>query len=100
MFPGCDYPITRDNYALLELGDCLSFVCHGFDGKIDVWVLEDFHRQVWFRKHSISAETISYTTNYDYLSSVKYNNAVPNLDNLIPLGSRAGPGLKRIQPRL
>ncbi|GFY82308.1 hypothetical protein Acr_02g0005480 [Actinidia rufa] len=42
---------------------------------------------VWFRKHSISAETISYTTNYDYLLSVKYNNAVPNLDNLIPLGS-------------
>ncbi|XP_057503315.1 uncharacterized protein LOC130786883 [Actinidia eriantha] len=87
LFPGCDHPITRDNYSLLELGDCLSFVCHGFDWKIDVWVLEDFHRQVWFRKHSISAEMISYTTNYDYLLSVKYNNAVPNLDNLIPLVS-------------
>ena len=51
--PDCEKKICKGNYALIVMDGCLSFV-HTIPFKeIDVWILKDFHGQVWLKKHSI-----------------------------------------------
>ncbi|XP_059306934.1 uncharacterized protein LOC132058456 [Lycium ferocissimum] len=45
-----------NNYALVGLGGFLSVVYCDSDTQMDVWILEDFHGQLWSKKHTIVAE--------------------------------------------
>ncbi|KAI8014755.1 F-box protein [Camellia lanceoleosa] len=79
--------IDNHRYTLLELDGYLSLVHNASNTQIDVWILEDFHSQIWLKKHSILAESIKYTISNDSSSCSKQENAFPNLSKLVPLAS-------------
>ncbi|GMP51025.1 hypothetical protein CsSME_00017416 [Camellia sinensis var. sinensis] len=79
--------IDKHRYTLLELDGYLSLVHNASNTQIDVWILEDFHSQIWLKKHSILAESIKYTISNDSSSCSKQENAFPNLSKLVPLAS-------------
>ncbi|XP_074339833.1 F-box/LRR-repeat protein At2g43260-like [Apium graveolens] len=69
-----------DSYHLLELGAQLSFMCAS-NRRIDIWILQDFHTKLWFKKHTIDPRIIM-------TSSV---NPLPSFRQLFPLaGTRNG----------
>ncbi|MBA0603859.1 hypothetical protein Gorai_008538, partial [Gossypium raimondii] len=47
--------IMKEHYDLVAMDEKLAFVYKGSESKIDVWVLNDFGRQVWSMEHSIVA---------------------------------------------
>ncbi|MBA0625489.1 hypothetical protein Godav_010679 [Gossypium davidsonii] len=47
--------IMKEHYDLVAMDEKLAFVYKGSESKIDVWVLDDFGRQVWSMEHSIVA---------------------------------------------
>ncbi|XP_012442293.1 putative F-box protein At3g25460 [Gossypium raimondii] len=47
--------IMKEHYDLVAKDEKLAFVYKGSESKIDVWVLNDFGRQVWSMEHSIVA---------------------------------------------
>ena len=48
-------------YDLLEMGGKLALFYPVSDTQIDVWILEEFEEQKWIKRHSIMADSISYT---------------------------------------
>ncbi|KAM3340754.1 hypothetical protein P3S68_028388 [Capsicum galapagoense] len=49
-----------NNYALVQLDEFLSFITCDSETTMDIWILEDFHGQVWSKKHTIVAELTNY----------------------------------------
>ncbi|KAK6779183.1 hypothetical protein RDI58_021367 [Solanum bulbocastanum] len=54
---------TKD-YALVELDGFLSFINCDSEKSMNVWILEDFRRKVWSKKHTIVAELTNYICPY------------------------------------
>jgi F-box interacting protein len=83
--------IKRERYSMLEMGGYLSVVYNVSNIQIDIWILKDFVAQVWFKKHSILAESINYTSLKNPLLPNKYNPFLPDFHKLVPLaGLRNG----------
>ncbi|TMW82748.1 hypothetical protein EJD97_005059, partial [Solanum chilense] len=59
--PECDEVINKtNNYVLIQLDGFLSFITCDSETTMDVWILEDFHRQDWSKKHTIIAKLTHY----------------------------------------
>uniref|UniRef100_A0A3Q7IUY4 F-box domain-containing protein n=1 Tax=Solanum lycopersicum TaxID=4081 RepID=A0A3Q7IUY4_SOLLC len=77
------------NYALVELDGFLSFINCDSEKTMNVWVLEDFRRKVWFKKHMIVAELTNYMC--PYKSSRQDERRMPRFWNLVAVaGVRNG----------
>lgn len=53
--------IYKARYEMLDMGGRLGFVYKVSYDQIDIWVLEDYHQQIWIKRHSISMESLTYT---------------------------------------
>ncbi|KAF3638637.1 hypothetical protein FXO38_23142 [Capsicum annuum] len=83
--------LGRGRYELVELGGFLSCVYCDSSMKMDILILEDLERQVWFKKHSIVVESIDYICPKNVKSSSTYENSMPDLGKLVPIaGVRNG----------
>lgn len=71
------YQIFADDsiYYLVELGGHLSFIHFVASNQMDIWILQDFHSKLWFKKQSVHARMIK--------SSI---NPLPSFTQLIPVG--------------
>ncbi|XP_015086856.1 F-box protein At5g49610-like [Solanum pennellii] len=79
----------KKNYALVELDGFLSFINCDSEKTMNVWVLEDFRRKVWFKKHTIVAELTNYIC--PYKSSRQDERRMPRFWNLVAVaGARNG----------
>ena len=77
------------NYALVELDGFLSFINCDSEKTMNVWVMEDFQRKVWFKKHKIVAELTNYIC--PYKSSRQDERRMPRFWNLVAVaGVRNG----------
>lgn len=59
--PECGEVINKtNNHTLLQLDGLFSFITCDCKTTIDVWILEDFHEQVWSKKYTNVAELTHY----------------------------------------
>ena len=66
--------IDSHKYALMEFYGHLSLIHNVSNTQIEIWILEDFYRRAWFKKHNILAEVTMYTISNDSSSCSKYEN--------------------------
>nr|XP_023895090.1 F-box protein At5g49610-like [Quercus suber]POF21239.1 f-box protein [Quercus suber] len=79
--------IDRKRYSLLEMGGYLSVVYNVSNIQIDVWILKDFAAQVWFKKHSILAKSVNFTTLKIPSLPNKCKHSLPDFRKLVALSS-------------
>ena len=79
--------IDRKIYSLLEMGGYLSIVYNVSNIQIDVWILKDFAAQVWFKKLSILAKSINFTTLKIPSLPNKCKHSLPDFRKLVALSS-------------
>ncbi|TMW92236.1 hypothetical protein EJD97_013314 [Solanum chilense] len=73
-----------NNYALIQLDGFLSFITCDSEATMDVWILEDFHGQVWSKKHTIVAELTHYVC--PSKSTRPNERSMPEIGKLIAVG--------------
>ncbi|KAJ9694891.1 hypothetical protein PVL29_010390 [Vitis rotundifolia] len=81
--PDSEKKICKGNYALIVMDGCLSFVHTISFKEIDVWILKDFHGQVWLKKHSIVTQSAKYPPLMDSSFPRECQNDLPDLRRLV-----------------
>uniref|UniRef100_M1BTE4 Ubiquitin-protein ligase n=1 Tax=Solanum tuberosum TaxID=4113 RepID=M1BTE4_SOLTU len=73
-----------NNYALIQLDGFLSYITCDSEATMDVWILEDFHGQVWSKKHTIVAELTHYVC--PSKSTRPNERSMPEIGKLVAVG--------------
>ncbi|KAH0638336.1 hypothetical protein KY285_034922 [Solanum tuberosum] len=79
-----------NNYALIQLDGFLSYITCDSEATMDVWILEDFHGQVWSKKHTIVAELTHYVC--PSKSTRPNERSMPEIGKLVAVGGARNGG--------